>query len=162
MMARRNTLPLAAPALRRKTARQEEGAPRLSVVIVNYRQWERTADLVRQLLTSACVRRGQAEIVIIDNHSPAHPVMKRLRRLAHVSLRRWGRNRGFARAVNEACRLSEGDWFLLLNPDTKPSEGFLDGVCALAEELAEAEPRAGIVGFHLRNRDGSPQLSVGP
>ena len=27
-------------------------------------------------------------------------------------------NRGFARAVNEGCRLSQGEWFLLLNPDT--------------------------------------------
>ena len=34
------------------------GPPRLSVVIVNYRQWDKTSELVRQLLASACVRHG--------------------------------------------------------------------------------------------------------
>jgi GT2 family glycosyltransferase len=146
----------------RPSSPQQLGLPRLSIVIVNYRQWGRTARLVRALLASACVRRGEAEIVIVDNDSPAHPALKRLRRLPQVSVRRWGRNRGFAQAVNEGCRLSQGDWFLLLNPDITPSEGFLDGVLALADQLAAAEPHAGIVGFHLRNSDGSQQLSSGP
>jgi GT2 family glycosyltransferase len=105
------------------------------------------------------VKSGAAEIVIIDNHSPPHPISKRLRRQPNVSLRRWPSNRGFARAVNEGCRLSQGSWFLLLNPDTTPSEEFVDGVVALLDQL---EPNAGIVGFHLRNSDGSRQLSAGP
>ncbi|HZT81753.1 MAG TPA: glycosyltransferase family 2 protein [Gemmataceae bacterium] len=136
--------------------------PELSVVIVNYRQWGDTAELVRQLTASACVRKGAAEVVVVDNHSPPHPLAARLRRRRGVSLRRWGRNRGFARAVNEGCRLSRGDWFLLLNPDMTVEEGFLDEVLALAGRLAAEEPRAGIVGFQLRNRDGSRQLSAGP
>jgi GT2 family glycosyltransferase len=135
------------------------GTPRLSVVIVNYRQWEQTEDLVRTLQESAALKTGAAEIVIVDNHSPRHPVVKRLRRLPGVSLRRWSSNRGFARAVNEGCRLSQGEWFLLLNPDTTPADGFLDGVLARLEGL---ESNAGIVGFHLRNSDGSRQLSAGP
>jgi GT2 family glycosyltransferase len=138
------------------------GLPRLSVIVVNYRQWDRTADLVRQMHTSNCLRRGDAEVVIVDNHSPTHPAARRLRRLAGVSIRRWGANRGFARAVNEGCRLSQGDWLLLLNPDTTLSEGFLDGVLELADHLTVTEPHAGIVGFHLRNGDGSRQLSTGP
>ncbi len=135
------------------------GLPRLSVVIVNYRQWDKTEELVRHLQTSVALRRGDAEIVIVDNHSPPHPIVKRLRRQPHVSLRRWPRNRGFARAVNEGCRLSQGDWFLLLNPDTTPAEEFLDGVMTLLEGL---EANAGIVGFHLRNSDGTRQHSAGP
>lgn len=135
------------------------GTPRLSIVIVNYRQWEQTEELVRHLQASAAMKRGDAEIVIVDNHSPVHPIAKRLRRVHNVSLRRWRHNRGFARAVNEGCRLSQGDWFLLLNPDTTPSEEFLDGVMAVLDRL---EPNAGIVGFHLRNSDGSRQRSAGP
>ncbi len=154
------TPPSALPLSQAQPSRRAApGRPRLSIVIVNYRQWDRTTELVRQLQASACLRRGEAEVIIVDNHSPSHPALKRLRRLAGVSVRRWGRNRGFARAVNEGCRLSQGDWFLLLNPDTTLSEGFLDGVLALADAL---EPRAGIVGFHLRNSDGSQQLSAGP
>ena len=68
--------------------------PRLSVVIVNYCLWEETAELVRQLRSAACTRRGDVEVVVVDNHSPTHQVAKRLRRCPEVSLRRWERNRG--------------------------------------------------------------------
>jgi GT2 family glycosyltransferase len=131
----------------------------LTVVIVNYRQWDKTEELVRHLQMSNGVKTGAAEIVIVDNHSPPHPVVRRMRRQPSVSLRRWSKNRGFARAVNEGCRLGRGSWYLLLNPDTTPAEEFLDGALAMLDRL---EPRAGIVGFHLRNSDGSRQLSAGP
>jgi GT2 family glycosyltransferase len=136
--------------------------PRLSIIVVNYRQWEKTHEMVRQVLASSLVRSGEAEVIVVDNHSPAHPVARKLRRLPGVSLRRWARNHGFARAVNEGCRLSRGDWFLLLNPDMTLADGFLDGVIRLASRLEAEDPRAGIVGFHLRNSDGSRQLSTGP
>ena len=146
----------------RRSVRRPAGRPRLSVVIVNYRQWEATDVLVRQLLDSEAVRRGDAEIVIVDNHSPRHPAIARLRRTPGVSVRRWRSNHGFARAVNEGCRLSRGDWFLVLNPDLTLADDFLDRVLATADGLLEADPRRGIVGFHLRNSDGSQQLSTGP
>lgn len=147
---------------RRAPAGPRTAVPRLSVVIVNYRQWPATAELVRDLRREASLRRGDAEVVVVDNHSPAHPVARRLRRWPGVSLRRWGRNRGFARAVNEGCRLSRGDWFLLLNPDVSVPAGFLDAVEALADRLTAESPRVGVVGFQLRNPDGSRQHSTGP
>jgi GT2 family glycosyltransferase len=137
------------------------GIPRLSVVIVNYCQWDLTADLTAALLASPCVQRGEAEVVVVDNHSPPDRILQRLRRLPGVSLRRWGRNRGFGRAANEGCRLSRGGWLLLLNPDTSIAAGFLDQVLALAGRLERDEPRTGIVGFELRNPDGSRQGSCG-
>jgi GT2 family glycosyltransferase len=130
--------------------------------MVNYHQWGETADLVRQLGRANCIPAGKVEIVVVDNHSPSNPISGWLRRRREVSLRRWGKNRGFARAVNEACRLSRGNWFLLLNPDITVREGFLDGVLALANRLENENPRAGVVGFQLRNADGSRQLSTGP
>lgn len=134
----------------------------LSVVLVNYRQWRLTARLVGQLRRSASFRRGASEVVVVDNHSPPHPLLPRLRRLEGVSLRRWGRNRGFARAVNEGVRLSRGDWVLLLNPDVSVPAGFLDRVEALTARLDRTEPRTGIVGLSLRDPDGTPQPSTGP
>jgi GT2 family glycosyltransferase len=131
------------------------------VVIVNYCQWEGTAALARQILTTPPGRSGAVEVMVVDNHSPGHPLAARLRRWSGVSLRRWGSNRGFARAVNEGSRLSRGQWLLLLNPDVTLSAGFVEGVLALADRLAAEEPAAGIVGFQLRNDDGSRQLSTG-
>jgi GT2 family glycosyltransferase len=135
--------------------------PLLSVVIVNYCQWENTGRLVKHIRRSGTVRRGAVEVVVVDNHSPPHPLMRRLRRWPGVSLRRWGRNRGFARAVNEGYRLSRGGWVLLLNPDLKLADGFLPQVLHVAADLEARDPRAGIVGFQLLNSDGSPQCSAG-
>src|SRR5882724_2400013 len=114
------TIPVSAP-----TAPPSPDNPVLSVVIVNYRQWRNTARLTRQLLDSAAGRAGAAEVVVVDNHSRAHPLRRKLRRTEGVSLRRFGRNRGFARGVNEGCRLSRGAWLLLLNPDVTVPPGFL-------------------------------------
>jgi GT2 family glycosyltransferase len=149
----------ARPARRPATALSP---PRLSVVVVNYHQWPDTAALVRQLRAAPALRCGAAEVVIVDNHSPAHPLVGRLRRLAGVSLRRWRHNRGFARAVNEGCRLARGEWVLLLNPDMTLDPSFLDKALARAERLAANEPSAGILGFGLCNCEGSRQLSAGP
>jgi GT2 family glycosyltransferase len=136
--------------------------PRLSVVVVNYHQWHDTAELVRQLRASDCLDNGAAEVVVVDNHSERHPLAGRLRRSPGVSMRRWRRNHGFARAVNEGCRLSRGEWLLLLNPDMTLDPGFADAALALADRRAAEEPRVGIVGFALRNPDGGPQPSSGP
>src|SRR5262249_20483203 len=106
---------LAAPPRRRPRARA--AVPSLSVVLVNYHQWRLTAGVIAQLRRSHSFRKGGSEVVVVDNHSPPHQLLPRLRRLEGVSLRRWGRNRGFAFAVNEGVRLGRGDWLLLLNPD---------------------------------------------
>lgn len=146
--------------VQRRRPRRSLAAPRLSVVIVNYGPWDDTAALVRQLAASPAVKRGAVEIVIVDNHAPADPLVRKLRRWPGVSLRRWGRNRGFGRAANEGCRLSRGAWLLLLNPDTSVSPNFLQDVLRYAETLPDNH--MGIVGFQLRNSDGSKQHSCGP
>jgi GT2 family glycosyltransferase len=132
------------------------------VVVVNYLQWHETAALVRQLRTTPALRHGAAEVVIVDNDSPWHALIPRLRRMVGVSLRRWRGNRGFARAVNEGVRLSRGDWVLLLNPDMTLEPGFLDKALARAEDLARNDANTGIIGFGLRDADGGRQRSAGP
>jgi N-acetylglucosaminyl-diphospho-decaprenol L-rhamnosyltransferase len=157
----RTTTPFPRLRLRAKAPAPALATPLLSVVIVNYCQWENTAALVRQIVRAPAARRGAVEVVVVDNHSPMHPLAARLRRWPGVSLRRWGHNRGFARAVNEGTRLSRGSWVLLLNPDLSVSGGFLDGVLTLVDKLTASDPHAGLVGFQLLNSDGSRQLSSG-
>jgi GT2 family glycosyltransferase len=141
-------------------ARPAAVGPRLSVVVVNYRQWGDTARLVRQLRRSISLRDGHAEILVVDNAPRPDPRLGRVRKPG-VSLHRNRRNHGFARAVNAGCDQSRGSWVLLLNPDITLADEFLDRVVELIDEL-EARPEVGIVGLGLRNDDGSPQLSTGP
>jgi GT2 family glycosyltransferase len=154
--------PTAAPRASPKPRSCPPAQPSLSVVVVNYHQWGDTAELVRQLSAAPCLARGDAEVVVVDNASPPDPVAGVLRRLPGVSLRRWGRNRGFAQAVNEGCRLARGDWLLLLNPDVSLPPDFLDEVLALAGRRGLADPRLGVLGFRLRDPDGGRQRSTGP
>ncbi|MGL6097522.1 MAG: glycosyltransferase family 2 protein [Fimbriiglobus sp.] len=136
--------------------------PQLSVVVVNFCQWRNTARLTRQLRQSEAVRRGAAEIVIVDNHSPNHPVARKLERLSGVSVFRSAENGGFATAVNRGTRASRGEWVLLLNPDTTVPEGFLDAVLDAAQRFPALDPRAAVIGFQMRHRDGTRQASAGP
>jgi N-acetylglucosaminyl-diphospho-decaprenol L-rhamnosyltransferase len=142
-------------------AKVASGSPLLSAVIVNYRQWPETLALVRQLAVSSLARNGSIEAVIVDNHSPAHTAIRRLRRRSGIALRRWNRNQGFARAVNEGCRLSRGRWILLLNPDVAVHGQFLSAALEEVQRLLTRDPRVGVVGFRLRHGDGSEQLSSG-
>lgn len=136
-------------------------ATQLSVIIVNFCQWQNTARLTKQLRHSDVARSDTAEIVIIDNHSPPHPLRDRISKVRGVKLLSNPRNLGFAEAVNRGCRESSGEWVLLLNPDVTVGDGFLDDVQKLMDSL-ENSPTLGVLGFQLRNADGTPQASTGP
>jgi GT2 family glycosyltransferase len=154
--------PLGATRLAPRVPRPAAPTPAVSVVIVNFRQWENTVALTNQLDAADVMRAGQAEVVLIDNDPDPHPLRRCVRGWAGVTLRCFNRNRGFARAVNEGCRRARGEWLLLLNPDVRVPDEFLDRVLEAAERLAASEPKVGIVGFQLRHADGSRQGSTGP
>lgn len=154
------TTPQRAPA--RATPRPRAVGLRVSAVVINFCQWRNTDSLTRQLLDADAIDHGSAEIVVVDNDSPPDPTLARLRRTPGVSLKRFDRNTGFAKAANEGCRLARGEWVLLLNPDTAVPEGFLDQLDALCRSLEQEEPRAGVVGLALRHADGTIQASSGP
>jgi N-acetylglucosaminyl-diphospho-decaprenol L-rhamnosyltransferase len=72
------------------------------------------------------------------------------------------RNDGFAAGVNAGWRVAQGRWLLILNPDVDVAQGFLSHVLErLARFESDRDRPPGIVGFGLRNPDGSPQGSVG-
>ncbi len=71
-------------------------------------------------------------------------------------------NRGFAAGVNAGWRAAADPWLLILNPDVEVGKGFLAQVCARLNDYAgDPDGPPGIVGFGLKNPDGSTQGSVG-
>ena len=122
---------------------------KLSVVIVSYN----VRSYLEQCLQS--VQRAlegiEGEVFVVDNHSTDDSVEVVKRDYAWVKLMENKENLGFARANNLAIRQAQGEYVLLLNPDTIVEEGTLRNVLA----FMEAHPKAGGAGVMMRNEDGS-------
>jgi GT2 family glycosyltransferase len=134
--------------------------PLLSILIVNYENWDDVGALVSRIARSAAVASGAAEVVVVDNASsrpppPSFPP-------PGVRLILSPENGGFSAGVNLGWRASRGRWILLLNPDVVAGSDLPDRVL---DRVARYESRPGgppgIVGFGLRDADGTRQPSVG-
>jgi GT2 family glycosyltransferase len=136
--------------------------PRLTAIIVNFESWPDTIRLAANLRSEPEFLSGQCQVVVVDNASSG-PVPdfflacpSGLRFIAREE------NDGFAAGVNAGWKAARSPWLLILNPDVEIAKGFLGQVFAQLTRY-EAAPNGppGIVGFGLRNPDGSPQGSVG-
>jgi N-acetylglucosaminyl-diphospho-decaprenol L-rhamnosyltransferase len=135
---------------------------RLTVIIVNYESWPDVVRLTASLTAEPEFASGDAQVIVVDNASPSATPEKNA--LMGFGLRLIVRpeNGGFAAGVNEGWRAARGSWLLVLNPDVEVGRGFLGQVLArLASYETDPDGPPGIVGFGLRNPDGSPQGSVG-
>ena len=136
--------------------------PLLSGVIVNYNSWPDVAALVASLGSSPEVVSGSCEVVVVDNAS-AGPAPEALKPPGHgVRLVTLRDNGGFAVGVNAGWRESNAPWLILLNPDVAAADGWLSRVVERVRGYErDAAPAPGVVGYALRNPDGSRQPSVG-
>ena len=122
---------------------------KLSVVIVSYN--------VRHFLVQCLdsVHRAtagmEADVWVVDNASSDDSVAYAKRFFPNVHYLENAENVGFARANNQAIRASEGEYVLLLNPDTIVGETTLR-TCI---EFLDSHPEAGATGARMLNRDGS-------
>ena len=123
---------------------------KLSVVIVSYN--------VRELLTAcidSVVKAAEGidtEVFVVDNDSADDTVEVIARDYPSVHLIINNKeNLGFSKANNIAIRQSEGEYVLLLNPDTVVAEGTLRGVV----EFMDQHPEAGGAGVRMHNADGT-------
>ncbi|MBR4388807.1 MAG: glycosyltransferase family 2 protein [Prevotella sp.] len=121
---------------------------KLSVVIVNYN----VKHYLYQCLDSVykALDGIEAEVFVVDNHSRDDSVEYLQRRYQNVNYIEMNHNLGFARANNIAIRQSEGEYVLLLNPDTVVGEKVLSNVVQFLDE----HPEAGAVGVRMLNADG--------
>jgi GT2 family glycosyltransferase len=137
----------------------------ITAVIVNYNAWADVAGLVGSLACTPEVASGRCEVVVVDNASDG-PVPEPLRRpLPGVRLVARRDNGGFAVGVNAGWHVSISPWLLLINPDVVVSDGWLGRVLERVGSYEAAGTAAanapGVVGFALRNQDGTRQPSVG-
>jgi hypothetical protein len=147
-----------------RTRPADRGEPSLTVVIVNYDSWPDVLRLSASLAATPEVAAGACEILIVDNASPGAIPDELTEPCRWPGVRLVARldNGGFAAGVNAGWCASRSPWLLVLNPDVVVPEGRLARIIGRVSRF-ESDPAAapGIVGFALRNPDGSRQPSVG-
>jgi GT2 family glycosyltransferase len=125
----------------------------LSIVIVSWN----TKDLVRDCLNSIkkCTHSISYEVFLVDNNSSDGTVEMVKSEFKDVKLIANKTNNGFAKANNQAIKISDSRYIILLNPDTIVQENALDNMVQYLEQHEDV----GIVGCKLLNPDGSLQES---
>ncbi|MBX6313099.1 MAG: glycosyltransferase family 2 protein [Isosphaeraceae bacterium] len=137
-------------------------APKLAVVIVNYNGWPDVVGLVAGLAEAPEVQDGRCEVLVVDNASDGPVPPEFAQGWPGVRLLCRPDNGGFAAGVNAGWRATTAPWLLLLNPDVVAGPDFLSRVLARLERLEHRpEGPPAVVGFGLRNADGTRQASVG-
>lgn len=123
----------------------------LSIVIVSYNTREMLRDCLRSL--PAATEGLQVETFVVDNASPDDSAAMVAAEFPDVRLIANSENVGFARANNQALRLTLGRHALILNPDTEPEPDAL----ALLVRYLDEHSEVGAAGPKLLNSDGSLQ-----
>ena len=129
---------------------------KLSIVIVSWN----TKDLLE-----ACLRSVYAypldqpfEVWVVDNKSKDDSVAMVRAQFPQVELIASDENRGFAGGNNQAIPHCQGEYILLLNPDTEVRPEALNELVAFMDK----SPEAGAAGSRLLNADETLQPSCHP
>jgi GT2 family glycosyltransferase len=124
---------------------------KLSILIVNYN----VKYLLEQCLLSVFEsnRRFDMEVIVVDNHSTDGSIEYLRPKFPQVIFTENENNPGFSKANNQAYKLSNGEYVLLLNPDTLLGENTLTEVC----DFMDTHPEAGAAGVKMINGFGKFQ-----
>lgn len=120
----------------------------LSIIIVNYNTCKLTCDAIQSILRSDTSY--SYEIIVVDNHSSDDSMEIIPRSFPEVTLIGNTENVGFARANNQAIRISCGRYILLLNSDTVIQEDTLQVMVSFMDQ----HPEVGASGCKVVLPDG--------
>ena len=95
------------------------------------------------------------EIIVVDNNSYDGSANFLIEKYPDVKLIRNRRNKGYTKAMNQALRSSNGEYRVVLNPDTLLMH---DSIDILIDQM-RSDRNIGIVGPKVINEDGSFQKS---
>ena len=121
---------------------------KLTVVIVNYN----VKYFLEQCLHSAlkAAQKIDTEIWVVDNNSVDGSVEMVQKKFPSIKLIANKDNKGFSKANNQAIRQSEGEYVLLLNPDTVVEEDTFEKIVRFMDE----HPDAGGLGVKMIDGTG--------
>ncbi|MEI7028397.1 glycosyltransferase family 2 protein, partial [Paenibacillus sp. y28] len=121
----------------------------LSIVMVNYNTTNLTRNALNSIYASQTI--FSYEVYLVDNNSPDRSIEEIRFEFPQVVFIQNEQNVGFARANNQAIRLSQGTYILLLNSDTEINVDTLQIVISYMQENHDV----GAVGCKIVLPDGS-------
>jgi GT2 family glycosyltransferase/lipopolysaccharide/colanic/teichoic acid biosynthesis glycosyltransferase len=124
----------------------------LTIIIVNYNVKEFLEQSIISIKKSC--KNIQYQLFVVDNGSSDGSVELVQKKFPEARLFRNIENKGFAAANNQAIRQAQGEYILLINPDTIVQEDTFSVILSFFEE----HPDCGMVGCKILNPDGSLQL----
>ncbi len=121
---------------------------KISVIIVNYN----VAAFLEQCLNSVknAISEIDAEVFVVDNDSADNSCAMVKQKFPFVKLTQNTDNRGFSKANNQAIKIAQGEYILLLNPDTIIEEGTLFKTI----QFMDNHPDAGGLGAKMIDGNG--------
>ena len=128
----------------------------LSILIVNWNVKDLLSDCLRSIFEHT--NNLNFEVIVVDNNSPDQAEVNKMMRenFPQVKYIPNHKNLGFAKANNQAMVLAQGQFILLMNPDTELRENSLLRVVNFVKENEEI----GICGCKILNSDHTIQPSV--
>lgn len=106
----------------------------LSIVIVNYRSWDKLTLCLDSLLAQGTPIK---EIIVSDNFSEDDQFSVFAAKYPSIHWQENKRNGGFAYGCNQGARIATGKWLLFLNPDTELPPGTLTTLLPYCEKNAK-------------------------
>ena len=128
---------------------------KVSVIIVSYNVRSYIAHSIESIISS---KYENIEIIVIDNNSydgTCDYLKNEYNDKCDIKIIRNKNNIGFGKAINKAAKVSSGDYFFILNPDTIIEE---NTISILLEYLVKNSSIA-MIGPKVLNSDGTLQLS---
>ena len=121
----------------------------LSIIIVNYNVKHFLHQCLKSIETAT--KHIQTEIFVVDNNSVDNSVDMLNNDFPYINLIVNNENVGFAKANNQAIKRAQGEYILLLNPDTIIQENTLHETINFFEE----HPEAGGLGVKMIDGNGN-------
>lgn len=125
----------------------------LSICIVNWNVKELLKACLQSIFKNT--KDISFEVIVVDNNSSDDSIQMIKADFPQVTLIENNANAGFTRANNQAIRISQGRYIMLLNPDTEVIDNALNKMVRSMESRRDC----GALGCKLLNTDGSLQRS---
>lgn len=115
--------------------------PKIAVVLLNWNGKHFLQQFLPSVLSSIYAR---YEVIIVDNGSSDDSVSFVETNYPSIRLIRFTQNLGFARGYNEALKLVDADYYILLNSDVEVTKNWLEPMVELLESdtsIAACQPK---------------------